>query len=114
MPQSTTNVHDWVWLGRATIEKAATHTNVPANGSSNPSNNNNNNNSSGGSGSSNNEMRITENPFNSGGFNTRVDNLKYLDSSQTVVVDTATYCKNSGQHHAGGNGGSDFNDFCEL
>lgn len=88
-PEPTTNVHDWVWLGRATLERAASHTsgrsppvNINNNNINNNNNNNNNNNES--------DMRITENPFTSDELGNCFENTK---PSNGVVVDTSTYCK---------------------
>lgn len=101
IPQSTTNVHDWVWLGRATLEKAATHTS----GRSPPVNMTTNNNNS--------DMRITENPFSSEGLENCFDNSKYIENGDGIMVDTSTYCKNSGRSRSN-EAGDEFENFSHL
>lgn len=90
-PEPTTNVHDWVWLGRATLERAASHTSgrsPPVNINNNNINNNNNIS----------DMRITENPFNEEEIGNGFENQNHIDLPSTGVVDTSTYCK--GRRHS--------------
>ncbi|KAK6625427.1 hypothetical protein RUM43_005725 [Polyplax serrata] len=102
IPQSTTNVHDWVWLGRATLEKAATQTSgrSPAVNLTTTGNNNG-------------DMRITENPFNSNDLDHCLDNAQYVDHPQGVLVDTSTYSKNSGRRPYNEVRDS-YNNFCQV
>lgn len=102
IPQSTTNVHDWVWLGRATLEKAATQTSgrSPAVNLTTTGNNNG-------------DMRITENPFNSNDLDHCLDNAQYVDNPQGLLVDTSTYSKNSGRRPYNEVRDS-YNNFCQV
>ncbi|XP_045518859.1 transmembrane protein 132E isoform X1 [Pieris brassicae] len=90
--ESTTNAHDWVWLGRATMEKNGNRHPVNRN-STQPDNTQ--------------EMRITSNPLNYNYVDpedairenvmvTSFDNPNSIElPSQTEkrVIDTTTYCK---------------------
>lgn len=100
--ESTTNAHDWVWLGRATLERSSGHM-MQTSGRSSTINNNN----------SVTEMRITTNPMS----------LNYSEPDDCIVqatsfdnphhielpsrhIDSATYCKrdktnNNAQTHLG-------------
>ncbi|XP_046420331.1 transmembrane protein 132E isoform X1 [Neodiprion virginianus] len=75
--ESTTNAHDWVWLGRATLERAAC---APQ------------------------QVRVTSNPLaaepeeESGELGTSFDNPNHIElpsvrPSAPVPIDTTTYCK---------------------
>ncbi|XP_012251513.2 transmembrane protein 132E isoform X2 [Athalia rosae] len=75
--ESTTNAHDWVWLGRATLERAAC---APQ------------------------QVRVTSNPLatepeeESGDLGTSFDNPNHIElpsvrPSGSVPIDTTTYCK---------------------
>lgn len=108
-PESTMNVHDWVWLGRATLERAATH----SSGRSPPINiNSSNNNCSSNINVNNNDIRITENPLNNAeGLSASFGSSKYNEQTN-VIVDTSTYCKNSGRRHI--NSRDDFDDAWQM
>ncbi|XP_013186597.2 transmembrane protein 132E [Amyelois transitella] len=100
---STTNAHDWVWLGRATIERNGNR--HPANRSSaQPPDNANAN-----------EMRITANPLNYNYVDpddairdngnvmvTSFDNPNSIElpsQNDRRVIDSTTYCKKSSRHN---------------
>lgn len=102
--ESTTNVHDWVWLGRATLERAATYTS----GRSPPVNQNNNINNNNMS-----DIRITENPFGSDELGTCFENPKHVELPSAGVVDTSTYCKSSsGRRYS--NGKENFDELWKM
>ncbi|KAJ2952848.1 hypothetical protein O0L34_g7213 [Tuta absoluta] len=100
--ESTTNAHDWVWLGRATIER---------NGSRQPANRNSTQPDNG-----NVEMRITNNPLNYNYVDpedaikdngnvmvTSFDNPNSIElpsQNDRRVIDSATYCKKPSTRHA--------------
>ncbi|CAH2074200.1 unnamed protein product, partial [Iphiclides podalirius] len=102
--ESTTNAHDWVWLGRATIERNGNR--QPANRSAPPPDKGNNNH----------EMRITSNPLNYNYVDpedairdngnvmvTSFDNPNSIElPSQKErggrAIDTTTYCKKPARH----------------
>nr|XP_022906136.1 transmembrane protein 132E [Onthophagus taurus] len=83
--ETTTNAHDWVWLGRATLDHSNRNSTV-------------NNNTS--------EIRITANPLNlnyvepedcvvtSFSNPTHIELPSRSDLAQKPLVDTSTYCKN--------------------
>ncbi|XP_053625158.1 transmembrane protein 132E isoform X2 [Plodia interpunctella] len=100
---STTNAHDWVWLGRATIERNGNR--HPANRTSTQPTDNANST----------EMRITANPLN---YNyadpddairengnvmvTSFDNPNSIELpslNDKKVIDSTTYCKKSARHN---------------
>ncbi|CAH0720711.1 unnamed protein product, partial [Brenthis ino] len=105
--ESTTNAHDWVWLGRATIER---------NGNRQPANANRNSTQPSEKGNNNQEMRITANPLNYNYVDpddairengnvmvTSFDNpnsieLPSQNEKQDRVIDTTTYCKKPSRH----------------
>ncbi|XP_039747216.1 transmembrane protein 132E [Pararge aegeria] len=110
--ESTTNAHDWVWLGRATIERNGTRHPVNRN-SAQPADNGNNNQ----------EMRITANPLNYNYVDpddairdngnvmvTSFDNpnsieLPSQNEKRERVIDTTTYCKKPARQHNRQNSG---------
>ncbi|KAJ8872531.1 hypothetical protein PR048_026137 [Dryococelus australis] len=116
LQESTTNAHDWVWLGRATLERSSGHVVVStaAKARVTPAFTNNNNvvvvpptdkEAQ--------QMCITANPMSYGireidneqGLGTCFDNPNHIDlPSKPPAVDTATYCKKekapSRQHFA--------------
>ncbi|XP_068082143.1 transmembrane protein 132E [Anabrus simplex] len=107
--ESTTNAHDWVWLGRATLERASGHVVVGANSRSPPINNNNNNISGK---EQQQQMRIMANPMNYSSENqdeeqknlgTCFDNPNHIElPSRPPAIDSSTYCKKekiSSRHH---------------
>lgn len=76
--ESTINAHDWVWLGRATLERAAAHTSgrtLPV--------------TSGG------DIRITENPLITEELDSSLTSSKQIEFPTAGVVDTSTYSKSS-------------------
>ncbi|XP_049867014.1 transmembrane protein 132E isoform X2 [Pectinophora gossypiella] len=96
--ESTTNAHDWVWLGRATIER---------NGNRHPANRNSTQPDNG------NEMRITANPLNYNYVDpddairengnvmvTSFDNPNSIElpSQNDRRIDSTTYCKKPSRH----------------
>ncbi|KAL0893775.1 hypothetical protein ABMA27_013911 [Loxostege sticticalis] len=101
--ESTTNAHDWVWLGRATIERNGNR--HPANrNSSQPIDNGNNQ-----------EMRITANPLNYNYVDpddairengnvmvTSFDNPNSIElpsqNDKRGAIDSTTYCKKPARH----------------
>ncbi|XP_038215415.1 transmembrane protein 132E isoform X1 [Zerene cesonia] len=103
--ESTTNAHDWVWLGRATIEK---------NGNRHPTNRNSMQPSD--KGNNNQEMRITSNPLNYNYVDpddairdngnvmvTSFDNpnsieLPSQNEKRDRIIDSTTYCKKPSRH----------------
>ncbi|XP_069704788.1 transmembrane protein 132E [Periplaneta americana] len=111
--ESTTNAHDWVWLGRATLERASGHVVVGENSSSGrtPSVCNNNNNISGKDQQL--QMRITANPMSYSAaenmeneqqsLGTCFDNPNHIDlPSRPPAIDSSTYCKKEkipSRHH---------------
>ncbi|KAJ9590650.1 hypothetical protein L9F63_016321, partial [Diploptera punctata] len=85
--ESTTNAHDWVWLGRATLERASGHMVVGEN-----------------SGNQQMQMRITANPMSYSTVEnmeneqqmlaTAFDNPNHIDlPSRPPAIDSSTYCK---------------------
>ncbi|XP_052737744.1 transmembrane protein 132E [Bicyclus anynana] len=104
--ESTTNAHDWVWLGRATIERNGTRHPVNRN-STQPAEKTNNNQ----------EMRITSNPLNYNYVDpddairdngnvmvTSFDNpnsieLPSQNEKRERVIDSTTYCKKPARHN---------------
>nr|CAD7260300.1 unnamed protein product [Timema shepardi] len=100
--ESTTNAHDWVWLGRATLERASGHVIVGASlsGRSPPIFNNNNNVAVGGKDDQ--QICITTNPMNytvetldeGQNLGTCFDNPNHIDlPSRAPAIDSSTYCK---------------------
>ncbi|KAI8435139.1 hypothetical protein MSG28_003516 [Choristoneura fumiferana] len=106
--ESTTNAHDWVWLGRATIERNGNRHSTNRN-SVQPDNGN--------------EMRITANPLNHNYADpedairdngnvmvTSFDNPNSIElpsqSERRDVIDSTTYCKKPNRHarHHSGDG----------
>ncbi|XP_050344911.1 transmembrane protein 132E isoform X1 [Nymphalis io] len=105
---STTNAHDWVWLGRATIER---------NGNRQPANVDRNSTHLIEKGNNNREMRITANPLNYNYVDpddairengnvmvTSFDNPNSIElPSQSErrdrVIDSTTYCKKPSRHN---------------
>ncbi|CAG5012540.1 unnamed protein product [Parnassius apollo] len=103
--ESTTNAHDWVWLGRATIERNGNRQLANRN-STQPADKGNNNQ----------EMRITSNPLNYNYVDpddairdngnvmvTSFDNpnsieLPSQNEKKERVIDSTTYCKKPGRH----------------
>ncbi|VVC92454.1 unnamed protein product [Leptidea sinapis] len=101
--ESTTNAHDWVWLGRATMEKNGNRHPVNRN-SMQPCDNGNNNQ----------EMRITSNPLNYNYVDpddairdngnvmvTSFDNPNSIElpsQNEKRVIDSTTYCKKPAKH----------------
>ncbi|KAG6450078.1 hypothetical protein O3G_MSEX006376 [Manduca sexta] len=99
--ESTTNAHDWVWLGRATIER---------NGNRHPANRNSTQPTDNG----NHEIRITANPLNYNYVDpddairdngnvmvTSFDNPNSIElpsQNDRKVIDTTTYCKKPARH----------------
>ncbi|XP_046988822.1 transmembrane protein 132E [Schistocerca americana] len=71
---TTTNAHDWVWLGRATLERASGHAVV---------NNNNNNNC---------KVRITANPLEQS-TEMQASSASAAAVRHVPAVDSSTYCK---------------------
>jgi transmembrane protein 132 len=73
--ESTTNAHDWVWLGRATLERAGNRASTSSSGNGPVA-----------------AVRITSNP----GFRepTSFDNPCHIElPSRPPPIDTSTYCK---------------------
>lgn len=122
--ESTTNAHDWVWLGRATLERASGHmvisdSSVP--GRSLPVSNNNNNNNNSNNNNNNNitgkdqqpQIRITSNPMSYStaenmeneqkNLATCFDNPNHIDlPSRPPAIDSSTYSKKEkvpSRHH---------------
>ena len=102
--ESTTNAHDWVWLGRATLERASGHVVVGENSGSGRALQVNNNNNSVGGKDQQIQMRITSNPMSySTAENieneqqvlaTSFDNPNHIDlPSRPPAIDSSTYCK---------------------
>ncbi|XP_068629568.1 transmembrane protein 132E isoform X2 [Battus philenor] len=103
--ESTTNAHDWVWLGRATIERNGNRQLANRN-SAQPTDKSNNNQ----------EMRITSNPLNYNYVDpedairdngnvmvTSFDNpnsieLPSQNEKKERVIDSTTYCKKPARH----------------
>ncbi|XP_041976905.1 transmembrane protein 132E isoform X2 [Aricia agestis] len=97
---STTNAHDWVWLGRATIERNGNRVNR---NSAPPDKNST-------------EMRITSNPLNYNYVDpddaindnvmaTSFDNPNSIElpsQSERRAIDTTTYCKKPARHTGDG------------
>ncbi|XP_061383404.1 LOW QUALITY PROTEIN: transmembrane protein 132E [Danaus plexippus] len=101
--ESTTNAHDWVWLGRATIERNGNR--HPARNSTQPEKSNNQ------------EMRITSNPLNYNYLDpedairengnvmvTSFDNPNSIElpsqsEKRDRVIDSTTYCKKPARHN---------------
>lgn len=100
--ESTTNAHDWVWLGRATLERASGHMVTSENcnpGRTAPVCSSNNNNIMGKD-----EMRITANPMSYStaqnmeneqlNLATCFDNPNHIDlPSRPPAIDSSTYSK---------------------
>ncbi|XP_045784546.1 transmembrane protein 132E [Maniola jurtina] len=105
--ESTTNAHDWVWLGRATIERSGSRHPANRNSTQPPADKANNNQ----------EMRITANPLNYNYVDpddairengnvmvTSFDNpnsieLPSQNEKRERVIDSTTYCKKPARHN---------------
>ncbi|XP_072943477.1 transmembrane protein 132E isoform X2 [Epargyreus clarus] len=101
--ESTTNAHDWVWLGRATIERNGNRHPANRNSTQPPDKSNNNQ-----------EMRITSNPLNYNYVDpddairdngnvmvTSFDNPNSIElpsQSERRPIDSTTYCKKPARH----------------
>jgi transmembrane protein 132 len=106
--ESTTNAHDWVWLGRATLERASGHVATGENcspGRTAPICNSNNNNITGKD-----QMHITSNPMSYStaeneqqNLATCFDNPNHIDlPSRPPTIDSSTYSKKEkipSRHH---------------
>lgn len=92
--ETTTNVHDWVWLGRATLDTSNRNSTVTANNNAPNAANSN-------------EMRITTNPLNMNYCDpedclaTSFSNPSHIelpsrssDVTSGRAIDSGTYCKN--------------------
>ncbi|XP_028040950.1 transmembrane protein 132B [Bombyx mandarina] len=99
--ESTTNAHDWVWLGRATMERSGNRHQANRNSTQVPDNGNQ-------------EIRITANPLNYNYVDpddairdngnvmvTSFDNPNSIElpsQNDTRVIDSTTYCKKPARH----------------